>query len=339
MEKKRLEIVSFLVLCTLILILTFLVFKPFLNILVLAAILSLLFRPLYKRMLRHHKNGSNFFAIVIVLISLVFLIIPILFFGVQILGQMQNFFTLIQNGQGQHMQEIQESAQSVIRNFFPTFTLNISYYASMVLNFISSNLGLFLSQAVYIFFEIFFILFTFFFFLRDGDKIFSSLIALSPFEKEQNREVLTSMHRAITSVIRGTLFVGLIRWVLFTVGFYLFGIQDFMVWGSIAAIIGAIPGLGTPFVIVPAVIYLVLSGSMFYAIGLGIFGVLIMVFVDNMLSAYFFGKGLDAPPIFILFSILGGVLFFGPLGFIFGPIVLSLCISIIEMYKILILKR
>ena len=134
------------------------------------------------------------------------------------------------------------------------------------------------------------------------------------------------------------MFVGIIRWALFTIAFYLFGITDPLVWGSIAGIVGVITGLGTPFVIIPTVIYLILTGNILLAIGLGLFGVLILLFIDNLLSSYFFGKGLDTSPVFILFSILGGVLFFGPLGFIFGPIVLSLFISLINMYKIVILK-
>jgi predicted PurR-regulated permease PerM len=338
MEKKKLEIVSFIVLCAGILVMAFFVFRPFFSILVLAAVLAMLFRPLYKKMLLYYKGGKNLFAFIIVLLGLIFLIIPILFFGSQIFQQIQIFFALIQNGQEQYLQAIQHMIESLAHPLFPNFSFNISDYASTVLAFISNNFSALLSQTAYIFFQTFFLLLAFFFFLRDGEKISSSLVLLSPFGKEQNKEILTSIHSAITSVIRGTLLVGLIRWVLLTAGFYFFGIPNALVWGSIAGIIGIIPGVGTPFVIVPTVAYLILSGNILGAVEIGSFGILVIFFVDNMLSAYFFGKGLDVPSIFILFSILGGVIFFGPLGFIFGPIVLSLLISTIDMYKILILK-
>lgn len=338
MEKKRLEIISFLVLCAGVLTLTFYVFQPFLSILVLAAILAMLFRPLYKRMLHYYKGGQSFFAVVIVLLGLVFLIIPIIFFGLQILGQIQGFFSSIQSDQGQFLQTVQHTINSFSQPLFPNFSFNISDYTSTILNFVSINFSSLVSQTAYIFFQTFFLLLAFFFFLRDGEKISSSLVLLSPFEKEQNKEILESIHNAVTSVIKGTLLVGLIRWVLLTAGFYFFGIHNALVWGSIAGIIGIIPGVGTPFVIIPTVIYLLLTGNILGAIEIGSFGILVIFFIDNMLSVYFFGKGLDVPSIFILFSILGGVIFFGPLGFIFGPIVLSLCISIIDMYKILILK-
>ena len=338
MEKKKLELGAFFIFCTGILVLTFFVFKPFFSILVLAAVLALLFRPLYKKLLRKYPKGKNIFAVLIVILALIFIIIPILFFGLQILGEVQKFLVIIESGQGPHTLAIKGAIETFVRHLFPSFSLNISNYAEIILSFVSNNFGVLVSQTAYIFFEIFFMLFTLFFFLRDGDEIFRELIALNPFKKDQNIEILESIHRTITSVVQGTLFVGIIRWALFTIAFYLFGIPDPLVWGSIAGIIGVIPGLGTPFVIIPTVIYLILTGNILLAIGLGLFGVLILLFIDNLLSSYFFGKGLDTSPVFILFSILGGVLFFGPLGFIFGPIVLSLFISLINMYKIVILK-
>jgi predicted PurR-regulated permease PerM len=290
-------------------------------------------------MLHLYAGGGSLFACMIVLVTLIFIILPILFFGVQIFKQVQIFFTAIQTGQGQYLVTVQHTIESFARPFFPNFTFNISDYASTALTFVSNNFSGLVSQTVSIFLQILFLLLAFFFFLRDGEEIFSSFVSLSPFEKEQTKEILRSIHTAVTSVLRGTLLVGLIRWILLTIGFYIFGISNALIWGSVAGIIGIIPGLGTPFVIIPTVVYLILTGNVVGAIGIGLFGIIITFFVDNLLTAYFFGKGLDAPPIFILFSILGGILFFGPLGFIFGPIVLSLCISVTEMYKILILKK
>ena len=102
---------------------------------------------------------------------------------------------------------------------------------------------------------------------------------------------------------------------------------------------GAVPGLGTPFVVIPAFLYLLLRGNIFADIGMILFGILIIFFIDNLLATYFFGKGLDVSSIFVLFSILGGIILFGPLGFIFGPIILSLFISAVDMYKILVLNK
>jgi predicted PurR-regulated permease PerM len=246
---------------------------------------------------------------------------------------------LTQVDQGQYIQSIQQNVDAVVQHFIPSFSLDISSSVTAGLSFVSANIGNLLSQTAYIFFQVFFLLLTLFFFLRDGTKMLDYLFSLSPFEKEQNREVIGSTSRMITSVIRGTLFVGLIRLILITVAFYFLGIPNALLWGSIGGIIAMVPGLGTFFVIVPACLYLLLYGNIFLVIGMALFGGLLFFFIDNLLSTHFFGKGLHVQPPFILFSIIGGVIFFGPLGFIFGPIVLSLFISTVNIYKILVLNK
>jgi len=339
MESKRLELIVFSTLFVGLSILTFFVFQPFLRILVLAMVLSVLFYPLYEKLVKVFHGGKSFWACLLVMIALIFLIIPILFLGLQIFGQAQNFFSLTQIGQWQFMQTIQQNINALIQHFIPSFSFNISDYINKVFTFLSSNLGSLLSQTAYIFFQTFFLLFAFFFFLRDGKEMLNSFVSLSPFEKEQNKEIINSVYRTITSVIRGTLFVGLIRFGLLATAFYLLGIPNALLWASIGGIIGAVPGLGTPFVIIPATIFLLIYNNIFASIAMILFGIILIFFIDNLLSTYFFGKGLDVPSIFVLFSILGGIIFFGPLGFIFGPIILSLFISAVDMYKILVLKK
>ncbi|MDE2188361.1 MAG: AI-2E family transporter [Patescibacteria group bacterium] len=339
MENKKLELVIFSGLFIGLLALLLLVFRPFLSILVVATALAVLFHPLYEKLTKLFPGGKSLVAAILVLVALVFLILPVLFFGYQIFAQAQNFFSMTQADQGQYVQNLQENINMFVQKFVPSFSINMADFIGRGLAFVSDNLGNLLSQTASVFFQTFFLLFAFFFFLRDGEKMLNSIISLSPFEKEQNREVIHATSQMITSVVRGTLFVGLIRFVLFAAAFYLLGIPDALLWAGIGGVIGMIPGLGTPFVIVPAVIYLLFYGNIFVAIIMALFGVAVFFFIDNMLSAYFFGKGLDVPAPFILFSILGGVIFFGPLGFIFGPIILSLFISIVHMYKILVLKK
>jgi predicted PurR-regulated permease PerM len=73
---------------------------------------------------------------------------------------------------------------------------------------------------------------------------------------------------------------------------------------------------------------------MLSAVGLALYGIVTVILVDNILTSYFFGKGLEVSPIFVLFSILGGIFFFGPLGFILGPLVLSVFLSIVRVYDL-----
>lgn len=339
MENKKLELGIFSLLFIILSALTFFVFQPFLYVIVLAAVLSVLFHTFYKKLLGIFREKKNLSAFLTVTLAFFFLIIPILFLGLQIFGQAQNFFSVTLPSQGQYIQGVQHSINTYVADFIPNFSFNISDFIGNILDFIYGNFSGLLSQTTYILFETLLLLFAFFFFLRDGEKMLETIVSLSPFKKEQNKEIIDSVYRTINSVIRGTIFVGLIRFVLITIMFYCFHIPNPIFWGSIGGIIGAIPGIGTPFVIVPTSIYFIFSGNLFFALGILALGAILTFFVDNLLSTYFFGKGLDVPAIFVLFSILGGILFFGPLGFIFGPITLSLFVSMLDMYKILVLNK
>jgi predicted PurR-regulated permease PerM len=338
MNHEKLELTSFVLFFAAVVLLTYFVYQPFIPILILATVLSVLLQPLYKK-IQNLMKERNVSALIVVLLVLLFIIIPLLFLGFQIFHDAQNFFIMSQNGQSMEMLKVQTALERPIQHFFPTFSFAISDYTTKLFSFISANFAGLISQTAYILFQTFFLLFAFFFFLRDGENMLASIIALSPFEKEHTTEIVRSMHKTINSVIRGTLFVSIIRWLLLILAFYSFGISDAILWGSLAGIVGAIPGLGTLFGFAPAVAYLFLTGHVPSAIGLAGAGILIIFFIDNLLTTYFFGKGLDASPIFVLLSLLGGIIVFGPLGFIFGPLILSLFIAVIEMYKIILLKN
>jgi predicted PurR-regulated permease PerM len=339
MEQKRLELILFSALFVVLSVLLFFVFRPFIGIIVLAGVLSVLFHPLNDKLVKFFHGKKSFVACLLVVVAFFFLIVPAMFFGLQLFAQSQSFFSLTQADQGQYIQGIQQSVNALVQYFIPSFSFNISDSINSVMAFISANLGNLLSQTAYIVFQIFFLLMALFFFLRDGKKMLDSVFSLSPFEKEQNREVIDSTSKMIISVIRGTLFVGLIRLVLITIAFYLLDIPNALFWGSIGGVIAMVPGLGTFFVIVPAALYLLFYGNILLVIGMALFGILLFFFIDNLLSTHFFGKGMHVQSPFILFSIIGGVIFFGPLGFIFGPIILSLFISLVHIYKILVLNK
>src|ERR1035437_4564352 len=174
MESKRLELVIFSALFFVLSVLTFLVFRPFLYIIVLGAVLSVLFHPLYKKLTTILNGGESFVSFLLVIVALVFLILPVLYFGLQIFGQAQNFFSLTQIAQGQYVQTAQHNINTFVQHIIPGFSIDIQDFINKVLTFIYANFAGLLSQTTYIFFQTFLLLFTLFFFLRDGDKILDS---------------------------------------------------------------------------------------------------------------------------------------------------------------------
>ncbi len=137
------------------------------------------------------------------------------------------------------------------------------------------------------------------------------------------------------ATIKGTLVIGVVQGALAGIGFAVAGIQGAVFWGTLMTVLSIIPGLGTALVWVPTVIYLArvrargdrLSSSRLFCL-------LIVGSADNLLRPRLVGKDVKMHELFILFGTLGGVLFFGVLGFIVGPILAALFITIWDIYGV-----
>jgi predicted PurR-regulated permease PerM len=334
MEKHRLEHVSLLVLFIAASTLLFFVFAPFFSLLSLAAVFAVLLHRPYERLSKFFGGSRNSTAGVTVAATFIFIIIPLVFFGGQIFQEAQNLYANMSGGGAQFVRSIQDAVQSPMQHILPGFTFNINAYVGNGLTFISNNLGALAYRTIFIVAETFLMLVAFFFFLRDGRSLVTLLVESSPIGRETTREMLNKMYATIESVLRGTVLNALIRWFFIWVAFALFHIPHAILWSSLGAVVGAIPGLGTPFAFIPTAAFLYMQGDKIGALGLVLFGLLLILLVDNILTSYFFGKGLAVSPLFVLFSILGGVAFFGPLGFILGPLALSVFLSVVHVYSV-----
>jgi predicted PurR-regulated permease PerM len=333
MDKGRQESLALLALFAGISLLLFFVFAPFVAIVSLAVVFAVLLHKPYEKLVKAFNGWRSFSALLAVALMLICFIVPLFFLGVQILNESQNLYSGMSGGGAHFLGTLQTAIQNPVQRVFPGFAFDLNTIVGNTLSFISNNLGTLIYQTLFVVLGTFLMLLTLFFFLRDGRELLASLKRISPFGKEATDGIQNAMYETIRSIVRGTLFIILIRWLCLWISFYLFGIPNAILWSSIGAVVGAIPGLGTPFAFIPAVAYLYLAGNILPAVGLALFGIATIILADNILTSYFFGKSLEVSPIFVLFSILGGILFFGPLGFILGPLVLSVFLSVIRAYS------
>jgi predicted PurR-regulated permease PerM len=125
--------------------------------------------------------------------------------------------------------------------------------------------------------------------------------------------------------------------VLSGVGFAIFGVPSPIIWAFVASIASFIPSFGTGLVMIPAVIFLFASGSIPSAIGLAIWGLVVVGLVDNLVGPILINRsGFRIHPLFILISVLGGIEFFGIVGFIAGPVIIGLLFALLEIYPFLV---
>jgi len=180
----------------------------------------------------------------------------------------------------------------------------------------------------------FVMLYTMFFFLMDGDKLLYRILYYMPLNDQHERRILEKFTSVTRATLKGTAVIGVLQGGLAGVAFWVIGIPNAVFWGTIMTILSIIPGIGTAIVWGPAVVILAVGGSYLKAIGLGMFCALLVGSVDNLLRPVLVGKDTQMHELMIFFGTLGGILMFGAMGIIIGPIVAALFYVIWDMYGI-----
>lgn len=180
--------------------------------------------------------------------------------------------------------------------------------------------------------NLFVMLYAMFFFLRDGRVILEKILYYTPLSHEDEDRVLERLRSVTRATIKGTIVIGLIQGALAGLGFWVAGLDGAAFWGTIMAVLSIVPGIGAALIWLPAVIYLFVIGQTLTAILLFAWCAAVVGTVDNILRPALVGKDAKMPDLLILVGTLGGLFLFGPIGFIVGPLVCGLFLTVWDIY-------
>lgn len=315
--------------------LAFFIFAPFLNALFLAVIFATTFAPVHKRILAVTRENRGLSALLAMVFVLVVLVVPVTFLSVQIFKEATTLYSsLVDNGGTVGLTRgAEEAVRSLGITFLPAGSLDFGQYMKQGLSFLIQHLGTIFSNVAKIMVDIFVLLIALYYLFKDGHALKKSVIVMSPLQDAYDESIFKKLELAINGVVRGSIAVGLVQGVLTAIGLTIFGVPNPVLWGSVAAIAALIPGVGTSVVLIPCILFLFFTGATVPSAGLFIWWVVAVSLVDNVLGPKIVGKGAKLHPFLILLSVLGGVGFFGPLGFLFGPLSLSLLFAFLEVYS------
>ncbi len=180
--------------------------------------------------------------------------------------------------------------------------------------------------------QLFILLYSLYYFLVDGPAILRSIlrnIPLAPAQKEELLERFVSVTRA---TLRGSLLIGLIQGGVAGLAFWVAGVPGPAFWGTVMVVLSIIPAVGAALIWVPAVGYLFVMGEIAAGIGLLIWCAAVVSSIDNFLRPRLIGRDARMSDLLILLSTLGGIVLFGAVGFIVGPIVAALFVTVWHLY-------
>lgn len=338
MDKKKLQLYFFLALLVAVIGFTGWIFLPYLGTLALAATLAVALHPLYDRIVRFVGGYRRAAALLTIGLAGILILAPLAFFGFRILQESLDLYARLSSHSDTYTQAF-ASFTGYLNRYLPGLQLDFGSFASQLLSWVAKNLGAVFSGTVQTLFSLFLGVIALFYFLVDGHRFVATLIELSPLADTYDRKILDRMSGAVNSVLRGSLLVAIIQGFTFGLGLWLFGMPDPTLWGSCAAVASLIPGIGTSLVSIPSIIYLYATGQSWPAFGLFIWSATAVGMIDNLVGPYLIGRGVRIHPFFVLIAVLGGISYFGPLGFLFGPLVLSLLYGLLEIYRLLVLHK
>jgi predicted PurR-regulated permease PerM len=180
--------------------------------------------------------------------------------------------------------------------------------------------------------NLFVMLYAMFFFFRDGHKILERIFYYLPLSDEDESRMLTQFASITRATVKGTLVIGVIQGGLGGIALWVAGIQGAALWGTIMTILSIVPGIGAPLVWVPFVIFLYVNGQYLTATLLLVWCGAVVTTIDNFLRPVLVGRDSEMPDLLILIGTLGGLFLFGPIGFIVGPIICGLFLTVWDIY-------
>jgi predicted PurR-regulated permease PerM len=353
----RLVSLGILVLLIIVLGVTFYhVVAPFLLPLFVAGVVSLLFRPLYRRILSRltwEKNKETAAAGLTTAAALATFLIPLLlcvFFAVgellslayqvktspefrqtieklQTDPWMERLAHEIQPLLGPKANEqliakeiektVEQAATGVAKKTLGMAGAAISFVGNIVMGLVST--GMFIIAL--------------FFFLRDGPRLLEASHQLIPVKLDHQTQILMQFEKSVRAVVSSTFFAAIAQGLCTAIALYFLGFNRFFLIFFVTTFFAMIPLAGAPVVWIPCALWLGYQGYWVSAVFLAIYGAVFIGTLDNLIRTYILHTDVKLHPLLAFISVLGGVQAMGLWGIFIAPIVASCLHALILIFN------
>jgi predicted PurR-regulated permease PerM len=342
LKNPELEFKSLLLLVLAATALFLLIIWPFFGAVCWAIFIAIVFWPLHQRFVHGSHGRRNMAALGSLTVILLIVILPLAMIIASITSEASVLVEKMRSG------EIQ------ITQFFQRLLDALPHWAhSMLQRFGLGELGLLqqkllatlgasgqvvtsrvvgIGQVTLDFVVAFFVmLYMLFFLFRDGEQLTQSIARAIPLHPQHTRRLLTQFATVVRATVKGNIVVALVQGALGSVAFWVLGLPGAMLWGAVMALLSLLPAVGAALVWGPIAIYYFFTGALVKAIGLAVWGALVIGLVDNVLRPILVGKDTRMPDYLVLVATLGGIVVFGLNGFVIGPVIAAVFLVSWEM--------
>ena len=346
MEKSFVSKV-FLVVLIGVLILLLRLFWAYISAIILALLIASAFYPLYgwvKKLLKGEERGASMLMTIFIFLVLV---IPVGGFVGTLSNEAFDFYrrsrdavTLLKiqqilEGDSIWAQRIRKVGEltgievnpETIEELATDLGRNVGLFLSKQLRSMASNLLNFLIHFFIMMLVVYYI-------FRDGERLKNYISELLPFPIEQQELVVSKFREMARAVIVGNGLNGIIQGIIGGFGFFFFGLGSPFLWGTLIGFMAFLPFIGASIVYVPAFIILILQDQTGTAIGFLVYNGAYSIIMEYLFKPRMIGKGMRMNALLVFIGILGGIKLFGILGIIYGPLIMTIFITLAELYRL-----
>ena len=346
LDKQRAEKFSRVYLLLLLLLISILFFnliKLFLVTILLAAVFTALFYPLYEKFLKVFRNSRGASAILCCLVLLLGLMVPVYIVADLVSGEAVDLYKtaepkiseIINKGDKGFLGRIKNSP--ILKQFHLDtidWQSSLQDIAKNMANIIGTVINKTFKGTFHVLTDLLITLFIMFYFFRDGDKLIHRIKYLSPLD-DRHEEVLMQRFVSVSrATVKGTLLIGLVQGTLGGLTLWIFGVASPILWGAVMDILSIIPLVGGWLVLYPAAIIQLILGNTWQGIAIMIVAAVVISNVDTLLRPRLVGRDAGMHDLLIFFSTIGGISLFGIMGFIIGPVIAVFFLTILDIYSI-----
>lgn len=200
-------------------------------------------------------------------------------------------------------------------------------------SWLADNLQSFAGGTFNILISIAIMYFLLFYMLTNRERLRTSFFEYSPMNPQNLKRIGDEVQSMVRANALGIPLVALAQGIVALIGFFIFGVENAMFWFVIVAVGSMIPFVGSALGILPVFILALSNGNSFQAWGILIYGLIVVSSTDNLIRLYVLKKMDDVHPLITLIGVIVGVPLFGFIGLIFGPLLISLFLVVVRIYK------
>ena len=333
-----------------LIVVSFLVIKPFLTAVLTGIVFSYIFYPLYSRINKKIKS-KNISSLIASILVIMIITLP-LFFVLNTISKEAHATYILSRQKVLNIDALALKCQNdnavscKFINYFHEITTNpqLKYYYDTTIKGavtrITSSISNILFTIPIFILHLFITLFVMFFLFRDGKLLIDKIERLMPLKERYREHVFTRLNDMTYAVIYGSLIIAVIQGTLGGIGFFIFGLPTPLLWGLVMTFAALVPYIGTSIIWIPASLMLIFNGYVEGSTTLVVRGFLFMLYsalivgtIDNILKPKIIGSKGGLHPVLVLLGVVGGLKFMGFIGVVIGPILFAILVAFIKIYE------